>query len=171
MTEPADFAARDRAARFFMLALVACLGILGYALYLQHGTGLSPCPWCVVQRVFFIAVAFVALLAALHRPRTVGIGVYAALGVLTALAGTATAGYHIWLQRDPKRAAACAGSPLERLLDASRIGEWVPPLLQYDGTCAPEPWQLLGLSIPEWSLACFAALAIWMAVVPRLARR
>jgi disulfide bond formation protein DsbB len=171
MTDSLNLVVRDRAAALFMTALVACLGILGYALHLQFGEGLDPCPWCIVQRVGFLLVGLVALLAALQRPWNVGIRVWSLIGATMALAGAASAAYHLWLQSDPKRAAACAGSALERLLDASRIGDWVPPLLQYGGTCEAKAWTLLGLSMPQWSLVCFVALALWMLLIPRLARR
>jgi disulfide bond formation protein DsbB len=171
MTDSLNLVVRDRAAQLFIAALVACIGILAYAVYLQYWKGLDPCPWCIVQRVGFLLVALVALVAALHRPWSVGIRVWSVLGALVALGGAGTAVYHLWLQSDPKRAAACAGSALERLLDASRIGDWVPPLLQYGGTCEAKPWSLLGLSVPQWSLVCFVALALWLLLVPRLARR
>jgi disulfide bond formation protein DsbB len=171
MTDSLNLVVRDRAAGLFIAALVACVGILGVAVYLQFREGLDPCPWCIVQRVGFLLVGLVALVAALQRPWNVGIRVWSVLGAVAALAGAASALYHLWLQSDPKRAAACAGSALERLLDASRIGEWVPPLLQYGGTCESKPWTLLGLSVPQWSLVCFVALALWMLLVPKLARR
>jgi disulfide bond formation protein DsbB len=171
MSDSLNLVVRDRAARLFIAVLVACLGILGSALYVQFGKGLDPCPWCIVQRLGFLLVGFIALIAALQRPWSVGIRVWSVLGAVAAAGGAATAVYHLWLQSDPKRAAACAGSPLERLLDASSIGDWVPPLLQYGGTCEAKAWALLGLSMPQWSLVCFVALALWMLLIPRLARR
>lgn len=161
----------DRAGRLFTLVFVVCLGLLGCGLFLQHVKGLDPCPWCVVLRLAFIAVGLVGLVAALHRPKGAGIAVYSVLGVLVALAGVAAATYHVLLQKDPKRAAACIDSPVERLLDASGIGDWVPPLLQYGGPCTLEPWSLLGLSIPQWALVWFVILAITLALLPWLSRR
>ncbi len=163
--------AADRAGRLFTLAFLVTLGLVGFALYLQHVKNLDPCPLCVAQRIAFLAVGLVALVAALHRPRGFGIGAYAALGALVALAGAGLAVYHLWLQSDPKRAAACVGSPVERIIDASNLAEWVPPLFRYDGPCTLKPWSLLGLSIPEWSLVWFVLLALGFALLPRLARR
>ncbi|MCZ7563873.1 MAG: disulfide bond formation protein B [Burkholderiales bacterium] len=160
----------ERSGRLFTLVFVACVAILGFALYLQHAKGLYPCPWCIVQRLGFIAVGLIALIAALHRPGP-GMGVvYAVLGAATAAAGALAAGYHVYLQFDPERLAACAGSPVERLLDRIDIGSWAPPLLQYDGPCRLDPWTFLWLSIPEWSLVMFIALAIVLAFLPRLVR-
>ena len=94
-----------------------CLGLLGYALYLQHLEKLDPCPWCIAQRLLYIAVALVALVAALHRPGRVGTMLYAVFGGLFAATGIAAAIYQIQLQNDPQRALECMGSWLERWLD------------------------------------------------------
>ena len=164
-------AAADRSGRLYTLLFVGCFAIVGFALYLQHVENLDPCPWCIVQRVAFLSVGLVALLAALWRPNGPGITVFAVLAGLVALGGAAAAGYHIWLQADDARASACAGSLVEKLLDASRIGRWVPPVLQYDGVCTAKAWALMGLSIPEWSLACFVAIVIYLIALPVIARR
>jgi disulfide bond formation protein DsbB len=150
---------------------MVCLGLLGYALVLQHLDGLDPCPWCVVQRLGFIGVATVSLIAALHRPGTVGTVVYSFLAGVIAAAGAAAASYHIWIQSDPERAMSCANSPVERMLDASKIGKMIPPLLQYDGLCTIKPWKFLTLSIPEWSLVWFVALLITLIATPFMFRK
>lgn len=163
--------ATDRAARIFSLVFVVCVALLGFALYLQHAKGLDPCPWCIVQRVGFIAVGLIALVAALHRPGRGGTIFYAVTGAAVALAGAAAGAYHVWLQGDPVRAAKCVGSPVERILDTTGIGRWAPPLLQYDGPCSLKPWDFLGLSIPEWSFAWFVVLAVTFAATPWIANR
>ena len=162
---------RGASAPAFTLIFMVCLGLLAYALVLQHLDGLDPCPWCVVQRLGFIGIAFVALIAALHRPGPVGTAIYAFFGGLVAAGGIAAAGYHIWIQSDPVRAMSCAGSPVERFLDASKIGKMIPPLLQYDGVCTPKAWKFLTLSIPEWSLAWFVILLVTLIATPLLFRK
>ena len=157
--------------KVFTAAFLVCLGLLGYGLYLQHVLNLDPCPWCIVQRLHFIVIALIALVAALHRPGGTGIAVYSVFGGLVAIGGMAAAGYHIHVQNDPGRALECMGGWLEQWLDASKLGKIVPPLLQYDGSCLPKPWSFLGLSIPEWSFAWFAMLFIAFAVMLYRSRR
>lgn len=158
-------------ASVFTLIFLVCLGLLGFALYLQHVENLDPCPWCIVQRLLFIAVGLVCLAAALHRPGRTGTLLYGVLGGLIAAGGAAAAAYHIYIQNDKARALECMGSPLERWLDASRIGKMIPPLLQYDGSCIAKPWAFLGLSIPAWSLVWFVILlAAFVAVVVKARR-
>jgi disulfide bond formation protein DsbB len=157
--------------RLFALIVLVCVGLLGYALYLQHWQGLDPCPWCVVQRVGFMLVGLIALVGALHGPAARGAAVYATLGLIAAVAGAAAGAYHVWLQSDPVRAAKCVGSPVELVLDRLAIGKLAPGLLQYDGPCTLKPWSFLGLSIPEWSLAWFVILAIALFAIARGAGR
>jgi disulfide bond formation protein DsbB len=161
----------DRAGRLFTLVFLTTVGLLGCGLFLQNVKGLDPCPLCVAQRVMFLGVGLVALAAALHRPSGFGITAYAVLDGLFAAVGAGVAIYHISIQSDPKRAAACVGSPIERLIDASGIADWVPPLFRYDGPCTLKPWNLFGLSIPEWSLVGFVALLVGIALIPWISRR
>ncbi len=161
----------DRAARMFTWLFLGCLLIIAAALVLQFGYRLDPCPWCVAQRIVYLLIALVALGAALWRPVARGITVFSMIGLVFALTGVAAATWHVFLQRDPERANACAGSMLEQLLDASRLAHWVPPLFQYDGPCTLKPWSLLGMSVPEWSLAGFAVIALYCLILPFIARR
>ena len=161
----------ERSGRSFTAIFLVCVGLLGFALYLQHVKGLDPCPWCVVQRLGFMLIALIALIGALHRPGVAGMIAYSLLGLAAALAGVAAGAYHVWLQSDPVRAAKCIGSPVERILDTLQLGRIAPPLLQYDGPCTLKPWSLFGLSIPEWSLAWFVLLALVFLALPFLVRR
>jgi len=161
----------DRCSRIFTLVFLACVGILGFALYLQHVEQLDPCPWCIVQRLLFIAVGLISLVAALHRAGPLIATFYAMLGAATALGGAAAAGYHVYLLADEERLKACAGSAVERFLDRTDVGSWIPPLLQYDGPCTIADWSFLWLSIPEWSLIWFIVLGVVLAFTPSLASR
>jgi disulfide bond formation protein DsbB len=40
---------------------------VGIALFTQHGLGMQPCPWCVLQRLIFLAIAALAGCAAAGR--------------------------------------------------------------------------------------------------------
>ena len=149
-----------RGARLFALLFAGCVAVLGVALYLQHAYNLDPCPWCIVQRMIFILIGMIALTGALHRPHAFGVTAYATVIGLLSMSGIAAATYHIYLQSDPARAAKCAGSMVERLLDLTGLGSIIPPLFQYDGPCTLKPWAMLGLSIPEWSLVAYVMMLI-----------
>ena len=42
-------------------AIVIALGAVGAALFTQLRLGMQPCPWCVLQRAIFVAIAIAAL--------------------------------------------------------------------------------------------------------------
>ena len=156
--------------RVFTLIFLICVGLLGFALYLQHWEKLDPCPWCVVQRLGFMLVGLIALVGALHGPAARGARAYAALGFVAAAAGAAAAAYHVWLQSDPVRARSASARRSSASSTSSTIGKLLPGLLQYDGPCTLKPWSFLGLSIPEWSLAWFLILAVAFVATARIRR-
>ncbi|MBT8070268.1 MAG: disulfide bond formation protein B, partial [Gammaproteobacteria bacterium] len=64
--------------RIWFLCLVLCCGaLLGFALYNQYVDYLDPCPLCIFQRVVFMAMGVIALLAFLHNPARTGQRIYA----------------------------------------------------------------------------------------------
>jgi disulfide bond formation protein DsbB len=137
----------------------ACAGLLGYAYYVQFIDGLEPCPLCIFQRVAFITMGVIFLLAALHNPgRTAG-RVYALLLAVAGLAGTAIAGRHVWLQHLPSEQVPECGPGLEYMLDVFPLTDALRMVFTGSGECANVDWVFLGLSMPAWALLCFLALA------------
>jgi len=154
----------------FILPAVACAALLATGYYLQYFAGQEPCPLCLVQRGFYYATGAIALAAALHAPGPVGVRLYAALGALFALGGAAVAARQVWLQHlPPERVPAC-GPDLYFMLENFPLARTIEKLFTGSGQCAEVDWTFLGLSIAEWSLGCFAALAAYSAWVALRAR-
>ncbi|RYF72887.1 MAG: disulfide bond formation protein B, partial [Comamonadaceae bacterium] len=67
--------------RVLALICAACVGMLAFGMYLQHGLGLEPCPMCIVQRYALILVAVCAALASARSQKgwQIGWGVLALL--------------------------------------------------------------------------------------------
>lgn len=145
----------------FFLAFLASLALMGAAFYLEHVVGLEPCPLCVVQRVAVIGFGLVCLIAALHAPGAAGRRVYAGLALLFVAGGGATAGRQIWLQGVPAdQLPACLPS-LDYMMEALPFQDIVRLVLHGSADCAEVNWTLFGLSIPEWSLLGFVAMALF----------
>lgn len=144
-----------------LAGFVACLGLLGYALFAQHALGLEPCPLCVFQRVAVLALGLVFLLAALHGPGVVGRRVYGVLILLTAGTGIGIAGRHVWLQNLPPDQVPACGPGLEFMLDSFGLGEVIGMVLSGSGECATTDWSFLGLSMPAWVLICCLLLGLF----------
>lgn len=149
----------------FAAIFAACAALLGFALYLQEHEGLEPCPMCILQRYAFAAVGVIALVAAIHGPRGMGLKVYALLAALVALGGASVSLRHSYLQHFPPLRETC-GTDLEFLLNTFPLTQALPKIFAGTGSCSKVDWTFLGLSIPEWNIAwylAFAAAALWAA--------
>jgi len=140
------------------LIALAVLGMMGVALYMEHGMGLEPCPLCVSQRLFVILTGIWALAAFLHNPRGLGRKIYPALGGLSALAGAAVASRQIWLQSLPADQVPACGPGVSYIMDTFPFMEALKVMLTGDGNCAEVAWSLLGISLPGWTLVGFLGL-------------
>jgi len=143
---------------FLAIALLAAMAMLS-ALYLQYMVGLSVCPLCLTQRVFFVTAGCIALLAGIHNPSLFGRRLYALLGLTMTAIGMGFAGRHIWLQYLPPEEVPACGPSLEYMLEVFPFEDALKALLMGDGNCAETLWTLLGLSIPELAMGVFALMA------------
>src|SRR3954468_1817724 len=101
----------------FALAALACALLLAFGFYLQYGKGLEPCPLCLVQRGFFMAVMAVCFVAAVHAPGRRGAAFYGLAAALFALAGATAAGRQVWLQHLPADKVPQCGPDLYFMLE------------------------------------------------------
>jgi disulfide bond formation protein DsbB len=148
--------ATSRAA--FGLPALACAALLGFGYFLQHIQGLEPCPLCLVQRGFFYAVMAVCIVAALHGRWRIFYGILAAL---FAVGGAAAASRQVWLQHLPADKVPQCGPDLAFMLENFPLSRTLTTLFSGTGECAVVDWTFLGLSIAEWSLLWFVALALY----------
>jgi disulfide bond formation protein DsbB len=147
----------------YLLGFLACMALLGFALYMEHFGGLRPCPLCTFQRAAFIVLGLVFLIGGLQAPRGAGgRRGYGVLGLIAASVGIAIAGRHVWLTYLPPDQVPACGPDLAYMMDAFPLGDVVRKVLTGSGECAKVDWTLLGMSMPEWSLLCFVVLAIWV---------
>jgi protein dithiol:quinone oxidoreductase len=144
----------------YVLGFLVCAALIGWALWLQYGQGLEPCPLCMFQRVAVIAVGIVFLIAAIQNPLRPGAALYALLTLLIAGAGAAFAARQIWLQALPKDQVPACGMGLNYMLDSLPFMDVVLKVLQGSGECAEKAWVFLGLSIAGWTLVFFVAMIV-----------
>jgi disulfide bond formation protein DsbB len=144
---------------FFLVALV-CAGMVSYALYVQHVQFLEPCPLCVFQRIAFMWIGAVALVAALHNPGSAGRWAYGGLLALGGLAGVTIAGRHLWLQSLPPDQVPDCGMGLNYMLDTLPFTQVLAEVFYGSGECAEVEWQLFGLSMPGWTLLWYTGITI-----------
>lgn len=147
-----------------------CAALLATALYFQHVMGLEPCPLCIFQRMFVIALGVVMLVAAIHDPGLLWRRVYGGAVLVLALFGVAVAGRHVWLQHLPPDQVPECGPGLEYMLQSFPLMQALEMVFRGSGECAEVQWTFVGLSIPEWTLVIFAGIAA-AAVFLLLSRR
>lgn len=145
----------------YALGVVACVGLLGFAYYLQYYLYEDPCPLCILQRIAFMALAVIFLVAALHGPGRTGAIVYGGMLFLVAGIGAAIATRHVWLQNLPKDKLPECGPGLEYMLKKLPLTQALEKMFVGSGECAEVGWKFLGLSIAGWSLVWFVLFAIF----------
>jgi disulfide bond formation protein DsbB len=145
---------------WFLIVLGCSSGLLGFALYQQYQAFLDPCPLCILQRLGFLWIALVALVAALHDPGRTGARTYGVLVALGSAVGGAVAGRHVWLQNLPPDQVPECGPGLNYMLENFPLTEVVSKVLFGSGSCAEVHWTFLGLSMPGWTLTWFLLLGL-----------
>lgn len=147
------------ASRWLYLAgALAVAALFGAALYLQYVLHEEPCPLCMLQRVIFIGIGMLFLIAAVHHAGRIGRRLYSSLIALFAIGGIATAARHIWLQHLPKDQVPACGPGLDYMLQHFPLAEVWQELMHGSGECAEKGWTFLALGIPEWSLVWYVLL-------------
>ena len=145
----------------YLLGFLVCLGLMGWALWLQYGMGLDPCPLCILQRIVVCAIGVVFLVAFIHNPLRFGATAYAGLVLVCAGIGVAIATRHVWLQALPKDQVPACGMGLSYMMDTMPFTDVLGKVFSGSGECAEKGWEFLGLAITGWTLVFFIVVAIY----------
>jgi len=152
----------------YLLGFLVCAALIGWALWLQYGHGLEPCPLCMFQRVAVGAVGLLFLLAFMHNPRARGAARYATLTVLLAGIGAAFAARQVWLQALPKDQVPACGMGISYMLETLPFADVLAKVIEGSGECAEKSWEFWGLAIPGWTFVFFITMIVAaMALVRR----
>jgi disulfide bond formation protein DsbB len=133
--------------------IVASLAAVGAALVSQHMFDMQPCPWCVLQRLIFVAIALVCAVG-LAAPRA-----GAALALLLSVSGAASA---LWQHFVAAASDSCKLTLADRILAGLSLDAWLPEIFQPRATCADASAPLLGVPYAFWSLALFVLIGAAM---------
>ena len=152
------------ATRLLIGVALACLGAVAAALVSQHVFDMQPCPWCVLQRVIFLAIALACGLGLLWRNAT-GRLVSAGLALLLALAGVAVA---LWQHFQAAASASCNLTLADRIVSGFlQLDSLLPDVFSPRASCADAAVNLLGVPYDFWSLALFVLIGAAMLTVLR----
>ena len=151
----------------YLLGALACAALMGWALWLQYGLGLDPCPLCSLQRMAVVGIGIVFLVAGIHNPGRLGASIYAGLTLLLGLFGAVTAMRHVWIQSLPKGEVPACGMGLNYMIETMPLADVLAKVFTGSGECAEAGWIFLGLSIPAWTLVFFIAMMVAAIVLVR----
>ncbi len=125
------------------------------ALLAQHKFGMEPCPWCILQRMIFIVLTVLCLLAAAlpGMPRRA----LSALMLPLTLGGIAAA---LWQHFVAAKSASCALTFADKLITFVGADMRWPDIFEVRASCADAAASVLGVPFEFWSLALFAAVGM-----------
>lgn len=140
----------------YLSVLLAALGSLAAALYMQHGQGLQPCTMCIIQRYAFLWMGLCAFVALVLPFRPVQI-LASVTGILGAIGGLVAATRNLWVLSHPE--ILCGRDPIEMFLNGLPTAQWSPKVFAVYGLCSDPIPPLFGLALPAWSIIGLVVLA------------
>lgn len=143
-----------------MLAGMAVLSIaaVGAALVSQHVYGMEPCPWCILQRVIFLAIALVCVVG------FVSTRIAGGLALLLSLCGIGAA---LWQHFKAAASSSCALTVADQIVMAMKLDSLWPDVFLARASCADAAVNLVGVPYEFWSLALFVVLGLAAVLVIR----
>jgi disulfide bond formation protein DsbB len=149
-------------ARRWLLAMaVVCFAAVGAALVSQYALDMQPCPWCILQRLIFVVVGMLCVVAALL---SAPVARKVITGAALVLAGSGAAAA-VWQHVVAAKSASCKLTLADKVLTALQVESIAPWLFEVKATCADAAVSLLGLPYEYWSLVLFVLLALGAARV------
>ena len=153
----------SRAAYFAGFAV--SFGLVGLALFLQVQYNLDPCPLCISQRIAFMVLGVLFLIAGLHNPVGLWRKIHGVLQLAAAATGAGIALRHMWIQAHPEEVMAECGAGFDYIIESFPLQRALELIFKGTGECSAIDWTLLGLTIPQQSLIAFVGLALYALVL------
>jgi disulfide bond formation protein DsbB len=144
--------------------LIVCAALYSYALYVQFALNIEPCPMCIFQRIVFIVMGIVFLVGAIQNPRDNGRKIYGLVLLLAAFVGIGIAARHIWIQHQPPDPFAGCAPGWNYMISNFPLSKALKMAFTGSADCSQITWTFLSLSMPVWTLVCYALLgvgAVW----------
>jgi disulfide bond formation protein DsbB len=145
----------------YLLGFVACFGLVGLALVIQTHYQLNPCPLCISQRMVFMGLGVLFLIAAFINPNTILNKIFTLLQVLTAIGGAGVAIRHWWLQAHKDTMIADCGVGFDYMFENFPLKKALTLVFRGTGDCAAIDWTFLGLSLPQLGLIAFVGFGVY----------
>lgn len=133
--------------------MVLCFGSVVLALISQYMFDMQPCAWCILQRMIFVFIGFLAFCSLFTNTKKSNICVWFGIELFTTL-GIAAAVYQFTVA---SKSFECGISLAEKIINMSYLNEILPSIFGVMGLCG-ESISILG--IPYVLLALFMFMLI-----------
>ena len=152
----------------YIFGFLASFGLVALALVIQTQYKLEPCPLCISQRIVFMGLGVLFLMAAIHNPqKPAWLKLHALLQTLTALGGAGVAIRHWYLQVHKDEMLVDCGVGFDYMFDNFPLKKALTLVFRGTGDCASIDWTFLGLSIPQLALIAFLGLAAYAVLLAK----
>ena len=148
--------------------LFICLIMVAGSFYLQYGLELEPCPLCILNRISVMILTVVTLFVVCFPIKKV---IYQKIiGLISstlALSGLGVAIRHVYLQNLPPEAIPDCGPGFDYLIESFSLTQALTMILKGSGQCSEIAFQLLGVSLAEWTAISFfilSLLTLWLLI-------
>jgi protein dithiol:quinone oxidoreductase len=155
----------------YLIGFVKCFALVGLALWIQTTYKLEPCPLCISQRIIFMSLGTLFLVAAFVKPETIFSKILTALQVLTALGGAGVAIRHWYLQAHRGDIIADCGVGFDYMFNNFPLQKAFKLIFRGTGDCAAIDWTFLGLTLPQLGLIAFIGLGLFAIYLAKLNRK
>lgn len=146
----------------YLLGFVASFSLVALALVIQTKFKLEPCPLCISQRMVFIGLGILFVIAAIVNPKQTPVrNILALLQVLTALGGAGVAVRHWYLQANRESMIADCGVGFDYMFENFPLQKALTLIFRGTGDCAAIEWTFVGLTLPQLSLIAFVGLGVY----------
>jgi disulfide bond formation protein DsbB len=147
--------------RGYLLGFIASFGLVALALWIQTQYHLEPCPLCITQRMFFMGLGVLFLVAAFIKPASLLQKILTSLQVLTALGGAGWAMRHWYIQAHKETMIADCGVGFDYMFQNFPLEKALTLIFKGTGDCAAIDWTFLGLSLPQLALIAYLGLGVY----------
>jgi disulfide bond formation protein DsbB len=158
-------ASRPPTGWLFALVAAASFGAVAAALVSQYAYAMDPCPWCVLERLIFVAIGVFALLGLAWR-RAAGSRVAGTFVLLLGLAGFAAA---MWQHFVAAKSASCNLTLADRIMTATQLDQLLPGVFEARASCADAAVTLAGVPYDFLAAAVFVLCTVAAVIAVRRA--
>lgn len=141
--------------RLYWIVFSVSAAALVTAVAIEYQFAAEPCSLCVLQRLVFLFLIIISLIALINNSRGMVNYIYAGLIAVLAGSGVFLAGRQLWLQNLPIDLVPVCTAGLERLLKFYPWQEALHKVIFASGNCAEVDFDILGLTMAHFSCGLF----------------